>query len=289
MYDRILFPTDGSQTAGAAFEYALDVASAHGAMIRVLSVVDTGHGPGAPLEDEMVDRLEGEASQVVGQLEDRAAERGVPVETAVRRGQPPETIVEYGETTDVDVIVMATHGDRDLDRLLLGSVTERVINTAAVPVLTVTPDPDSDFGYPCTDVLVPVDGSRGADAALKEGIGITKATDATLHLLCVVETQALGDADGTTVVGEEAEAQATEVLARANETARAATLEAVTTTVAQGRPHREILGYATERDVGLIALGAHGTTDFSRYVLGGVSAKIVRSAPVPVLMTRAED
>ena len=284
MYDRLLFPTDGSETATAVLDYALDVADQHGAELHVLNVADTNRDSVTRVGGEIVDVLEGEGERIVEEAADRASERGVPVVTAVLQGDPYRTIADYADEYDVDLVVMPTHGRRGVERFLLGSVTERVINATAVPVLAVTPDEGQELAYPVHDVLVPTDGSPAAERALGEAIELVRATDATLHLLHVVDTASLGfdvrSAVDEETLGEEAEA----IVEDAHSTAAAADVTAVTTTVAYGRVYREILSYIEEHDVDLVAVGTHGETEFSRYGLGSVSAKIVRTSPVPVLM-----
>jgi nucleotide-binding universal stress UspA family protein len=187
---------------------------------------------------------------------------------------------------DVDLVVMPTHGRSGVKRLLLGSVTERVVNTSPVPVLTVTPNADSEFYYPSRSVLVPTDGSQGAKLALDAGIDFAKASDAELHLLNVVETASLGIDVRSAVANDDLEKGADNILDTAREVANEASIEAISTTIEYGRPFREILSYIEEHDIDVVVLGTHGKTDFSRYALGGVSAKLIRTSPVPVLMAR---
>ncbi|WP_226023798.1 universal stress protein [Halomicrobium salinisoli] len=286
MYDRLLFPTDGSDVASDALDYALDVASTHGATLHVLNVADTTVDSVTNVRGEVVDALEEEGERVVAAAAERARDRGVSVVTDVLQGRPHETIVDYARTSDVDLVVMPTHGRSGIERYLLGSVTERVVNTSDVPVLTVTPDEDARLTYPPRDVLVPTDGSPGADRALAEGIALANGTDATLHLVHVVETATLGFDVRSSVKGGELEQRGTEILDAAAERAREASVDDVVTTLASGRAYREILSYAKENGVDVVALGTHGETDFSRYALGGVSAKLIRTSPVPVLLTR---
>lgn len=285
MYDHLLFPTDGSEPADAVFDYALRIAGEHDATVHVLSVADTGR---ADDRDDAAGTapLEAEARRFVDDAAARAADRDVRVATAVRRGDPHESIVEYAEQSGVGCIVMATHGRRGLRRVLLGSVTERVINTAGVPVVAVNVDPDRRPAYPPADVLVPVDGSPGADRALTEGIGVAAATGATLHLLHVVETGSLAPALRSLIEESDLRERAGDIVAEAARTAAAESLEPRTEVLADAEPARAIRGYIEDNDIGLAVLGTHGRTDFSRHVMGGVSAKLVRTSPVPVMWVR---
>lgn len=289
MYDKILFPTDGSEPAESVLEYALAIASEHEATIHVLNVADTDQNNLGGLRDDVLDALEREGETIVEEATRRAAERGVSAVSEVVRGDPHGAIVDYSEQADIDCIVMPTHGRRGLQRFLLGSVTERVINTASVPVIAVNPDRDRPLTYPPQRILVPTDGSRGAELALTHGIEAATATGATLHLLHVVETGSLGpDARSALKEGESTD-RANEGIDAASKRAAEASLEPVTGVVAHGEPSKVIHDYITENSIDLAVLGTQGRTDFSRYVLGGVSAKLVRTSPVPVMWVREPD
>lgn len=289
MYDKILFPTDGSETASSAFDYALSVASAHDATIHAFHVADSTVVSTTRIRGDVVDVLEQEGKQFVDELEARAEAADVSVRTDVQQGNPAEMIAEYADQYETDLIVMPTHGRSGIKRYLLGSVTERVISTTSMPVLTVTPSEGEEFVYPPSDFLLPTDGSRCAKLALNEATALADATGAALHLLTVVETTALGIDVRSTVAQDQLEAQATEILDGAKATAEEAGIESTITSIAQGRPYKRIHSYITENDIDLVVLGTRGETDFSQYVLGGVSDKLIRTAPVPVLVVPEQE
>lgn len=145
MYDRILVPTDGSREVERALEYAIDLARLHDATLRALYVVNAAGYGGLPMEtalEGVSDALRNEGRSAVDRVEELAP-ADVPVETAVLEGAPSQAIVDDADSTECDLIVMGTHGRGGIDRLLLGSVTERVVRRAPVPVLTVQVDPEA--------------------------------------------------------------------------------------------------------------------------------------------------
>ena len=286
MYDDILFPTDGSDPAESVLEYALQIATEHGATIHLLNVADTGRDSVTTIRGEVIDAFEQEGQRIVEEAAQRVREQGVSVVSEVLQGDPYKTIVDYSQQSSIDCIVMPTHGRRGIHRFLLGSVTERVINTAEVPVIAVNPDRNRSLTYPPQHVLVPTDGSRGAELAVKEGIDIAKATGATLHLLHVVETGSLGPDARSVLKEDELTARANEILGEATEKVKETSLGAVTSVVEHGEPSKVIRSYIDENEIDLTIMGTHGQTDFSRYVMGGVSAKLVRTSPAPVLWVR---
>ena len=138
MYSEILVPTDGSPASDAAIEHALNLAEQYDARIHALYVVDGSTYSSLEAGAELViEALEDEGAEATDRVADAAAEAGVDCETIVTTGTAYQSIRDYVESDDIDMIVMGTHGRKGLDRYLLGSVTERVVRTANVPVLTV--------------------------------------------------------------------------------------------------------------------------------------------------------
>ncbi|PCR91505.1 universal stress protein [Natrinema ejinorense] len=144
MYDRILVPTDGSREVERALEYAFDLAERHDATVRALYVVNAAGYGGLPMEtalEGVSDALREEGRSAIRRVEELAPD-DVTVETQVLEGTPSQVIVREADPSACDLVVMGTHGRGGIDRLLLGSVTERVVRRASVPVLTVQVDPD---------------------------------------------------------------------------------------------------------------------------------------------------
>jgi nucleotide-binding universal stress UspA family protein len=282
MFERILFPTDGSEAASTVFDHVLDVAEAHDATLHVLSVADTAHDSVTRIEGRVIDVLEREGERVVDEAAERAGNRRVSVVTDVLQGGVPETITAYAAEYDIDLVAMPTQGRTGLDRLLLGSTTERVLRQTTVPVLTLRPDDPAR--YPYRDVLVPTDGSACASAALDRALAVATATGATLHVLSVVDATSLGTDvySGTQVEVLEEDAQT--VVTEARTAAEDAPLESVVEAVEFGSSvTREIRSYADEHGIDLVVMGTHGRTGVERHLLGSVAEKTVRSTPVPVL------
>jgi nucleotide-binding universal stress UspA family protein len=138
MYDRILVPTDGSPGMGGVVAHALGLAEVHDAELHGLYVVDTGSFATLPVEmtwDGMTEMLREEGDLAIEEFESLAGD--VSTETEIREGNPSDEIVGYAAERACDTIVMGTHGRGGIDRLLLGSVAERVVRASSVPVVTV--------------------------------------------------------------------------------------------------------------------------------------------------------
>ncbi|CQR50248.1 MULTISPECIES: universal stress protein [Haloferax] len=137
MYDEILLPVDGSPTAEQAAPHVFDLAERYDATVHVLFVVNTTRDNAGIVGGPVLETLEQEGKRVVDEVTARGESRGIETVGAVRRGAPHGAILDYATEHGVAVIAMATHGRTGVERVLLGSVTERVVRTAPVPVLTV--------------------------------------------------------------------------------------------------------------------------------------------------------
>jgi nucleotide-binding universal stress UspA family protein len=139
MYDAILVPTDGSEGVDRTLEHAVEMARRYDATVHALYVVDRRFELAADEDrEDLVERLTDRGEEAVAAVAEAAEDAGVDAVTDVREGIPYKTILEYAAEADVDVIAMGTHGRTGRDRLAhLGSVTDRVVENATVPVFVV--------------------------------------------------------------------------------------------------------------------------------------------------------
>jgi nucleotide-binding universal stress UspA family protein len=135
MYADVLIPTDGSEGVQAAIDHGIELARRYDATVHGLYVVDTRVSRSGPLHDVLRD----EGQDAVRAVELAGARAGVAVTTHVREGVPHEEILRYVADHGVDFVVVGTEGRSGLDRILMGSVAERVVRLSPVPVLTVGP------------------------------------------------------------------------------------------------------------------------------------------------------
>ena len=138
MYDEILFPTDGGPASQAALDHALDHARRYDARLHTLYVVDTTAYASLDAGAEtVISSLRQEGETALEAVAERADDADVSVVSEIISGSPHKQLTDYAGRNEIDLIVMGTHGRTGLDRYLLGSVTERVVRTADMPVLTV--------------------------------------------------------------------------------------------------------------------------------------------------------
>ena len=143
-FRHILAPTDFSEYSKKATVSAFELAKTFSARLTVLHVVELppypieGYVP-ASVSSSFIEDLERQATQDLAQLLPDAATAGVEVVRLVAVGTPYRKIIEVAESEQVDLIVMATAGRTGFSHLVMGSIAERVVRTAACPVLTIRP------------------------------------------------------------------------------------------------------------------------------------------------------
>jgi nucleotide-binding universal stress UspA family protein len=282
VFENILVPTDGSDCAQAAVGYAADLATRYDSRVHALCVADSRTLENLPQYDQITKEREEVAERACNDL----SESGVAVEQAVRTGVPYETILRYATEQDIDLIVMGTHGRTGVQRYLLGSVTEKVVRLSDVPVLTAKSEGDGEVTCPYTEILVPTDGSEGAEAAVDPAVDIAHTYNARLHTLSVIDTMAMGVDVRSGAILEALEESARSAVKTVEEQAAQASVSAVETEIEHGSPYRGIRSYVEEHDIDLVVMGTHGRSGIERYLLGSVAEKTVRTSPVPVMTVR---
>lgn len=143
-FQKLLYPTDFSDLANYASEYARSLAEVFGAELHVLHVVDeayqywTAMGPHSlPVGPPPEELIANARQHMTAWKDDLFAGASFPVVTEVVGGRPFMEIIRYAREKSIDLIVIGTHGRTGLSHMLLGSVAERVVRKAPCPVLSV--------------------------------------------------------------------------------------------------------------------------------------------------------
>lgn len=139
MYKKILVPTDGSEFAKKAQKHALFLAKVSGAELVAVSVTENNFVNGLPLDDEIyqLNQVLKERSEENLKEFDELNEDDLKVAHVIREGSPAKVILEVAKEEDIDLIVMGSSGKSGFDRFIMGSVADKVVNSAKCAVLVV--------------------------------------------------------------------------------------------------------------------------------------------------------
>jgi nucleotide-binding universal stress UspA family protein len=142
MYKRILIATDGSDKSMKAAEEGMELAKGLGAQVIALNVVNEVVIASAVRQlgadrKEVEAKLEKAGQKAVDDLKAMGAKIGVTVDTIVRIGAPANTVIDTAGAEKADLIVMGSHGESGASKLLIGSVVQKVLYWATIPVLVV--------------------------------------------------------------------------------------------------------------------------------------------------------
>jgi len=301
METRILVPLDGSGLAEQALRYAMTLAQglpAELVLFRAVSIPPdvqealdrAGLNPGP-----LIEHLETEADDYLTAIARFAQKTGLSVCHVVQYGPAADAIVDYVDQMDVPLIVMASHGYTGIKRWTHGSVAERVLQSASVPVLLVRAKEGVSKGIPeavpWIRILVPLDGSKLAEQVLPAVTPIAKALGCELTLFQVPIIHAPGPLMGEWYLPIQASFESADQQARAYLDRLASPLReqgiTVSTVIGLSPVAESIINYAAVNDVDLIAMCTHGRTGLARWTLGSVADRVLRAGDTPILLVRA--
>lgn len=295
---RILCPIDFLDICRRALEHAIALARWYESEISVLHVCTVSLPPPAyaepvtPLIMPVVDR---EALlEDLRRFAEPARAAGIQTTPVLREGNTVAEILEQARTWPADLVVVGTHGLGGFERLMLGSVTEKLLRKAPCPVLTVPPQAKSPFpGEPeiFKRILCPIDFSASSSKALNYALSLAQETNGSLVLIHVLEGFAEPEpiALGHFTVPEyrrHLEHDAREQLRNLVPKDARDWCEP-TEIVVVGKAYREILRVAEEKRADLIVMGVQGRGIADLTFFGSTTNHVVRAATCPVLTIRA--
>ncbi|OKY77678.1 MAG: Nucleotide-binding protein UspA family [Candidatus Methanohalarchaeum thermophilum] len=138
-------------------------------------------------------------------------------------------------------------------------------------------------------ILLPTDGTKKTDKAIKEGIKLAKNSGAEIHAVFVVNTTAFESIPETgmwTQTKDILKREGDEALEEIEEKCDENKIDCETS-IRYGRPHEEIIEYATENEIDLIVMGTSSKKGMDRFLLGSVAEKVLRSSETPVMIVRS--
>jgi nucleotide-binding universal stress UspA family protein len=285
MYDTVLVGFDDSLSSKAALVEASNLVKKHGGRVILVHAVffDTEEFGIAPEQLEKRLRI-GEKACI--QSKDMAtSEFGIEVQALLCEGNPPEVILDIAQGKKADLIVLGTYGRKGLNRLLMGSVTSRVIADSPTDVLVVK-KPCVECTGEYKSILVPFDGSDFSKRALNRACQMSKVDSAEVTVLYVIPRyEEMIDFFKTDSIRKSLLQEAARITASAK---GLASLQGVMvrTNIAEGHTDEQIVEAARNMDNGLIVMGSHGYRGMNKAIMGSTAERVILNAACPVLVVR---
>src|SRR6266404_8452583 len=285
----ILCPIDFSEFSVSAYQHALSVAELYQAKLVAQHIVELWRHPSADfaasagLYEEYSQALRESGKKQLREFVENHTHDEIQPELVVQIGVAADSILSFAQLQKPDVIVMGTHGRRGFDRLMLGSVTDRVMRRAPCPVLAASKPHDSVAAgkerghvHHLSRILFCADFSENSQRALKYAISATAEYDAELTLLHVLE-EVPGPAET-----EEAIARATEQLDRLIPPEGRKSLK-IKTAVRIGKPYEQIVQFAGDEQIDMVTMGVRGRGALDLAVFGSTTYRVIQLGSCPVL------
>jgi nucleotide-binding universal stress UspA family protein len=296
-FKHVLAPVDFSSASTTALAYAGIVARASDAALTLLHVYpyftsDSELRPYLPNVPEPDEEAKAAVFRNLARVSAPARSFVRSVHVAMREGDPSEEILAYAKSHDVDLIVMGSHGRHGLDRLISGSVSERVARDAGVSVLAIRePAPGERPSAPkLSKIACAVDLGSSSHETLETALTLARATGAALTVVHAIELWHWED-PWPIARGDEAECiqrlsatghrQLRDFLA-----GHAVGDVPIALLVLVGRPRHDILAAVVQESADLLIVGAHPMSDINRMLFGSTAQHLLRALPCPVLIAR---
>jgi len=289
----ILCPIDFSEFSERAYHHAVSLAEHYQAKLVAQHVVELWRHPSASfaasagLYEDFEQALRENGKKQLREFVKNHTHDEIQPELVVQDGVAADSILSFAQAQKTDVIVMGTHGRRGFDRLMLGSVTDRVMRRALCPVLAICKPPHDSVaagkerGYVrhLSRILFCADFSENSEQALNYAISATAEYDAELTLLHVLEGVP------SQAKTEEVMAEAAERLAKLISPEGRKTLK-IKTAVRMGKPYWEIMQLALEAEIDLVTMGVRGRGALDLAVFGSTTYRVMQLGSCPVLTVR---
>lgn len=289
----IFCATDISDFSNHAVSWGIALAREFDAKLYVCHVVDfptsITYGDGPIFFVDQQSQAVGNANR---QLEQLVGDKEVQWEPLVTIGHAGDEISRLAREKRADLAISSTHGRSGLKRLILGSVTERLMRTLHCPLLIVRgPEHDlnilSEKGLKFRKILVGCDFSEDSALAFQHGLSLAQEFQSELHLVHVMEPPVYMEMfKSSAEYGEELQVDLQiQIKSKLKNMVPKEAFNWCTpeTVLLDGPSHEELIRYAKNNEIDLIVLGVRGQGLVERLFIGSTTDRVVRQTPCPVL------
>jgi nucleotide-binding universal stress UspA family protein len=296
---RLLAPLDGSRLAEAVLPIAVRLATLFDAVIVLLHVIEKDAPARVHGEHHLANRAEAEAylAQIAARLAGELGGGGARVEIHVHEapvGNVAESLARHAEEQHADLIILSTHGEGGVHDVIWGSIAQQVLQLCNRPILLVQARPSvATTPFAPHSIMVPLDASAAAEAALPIAMTLARAMNAQLRLVMVVATP-------ETVVGQQFTTKillpgATRALLDVQEQQAAVYLEQlaesirpsgvpVVAEVRRGDAVAQLASDTAEHADGLVVAATHGRAGLQAIWVPRVASRLLKRTRAPIML-----
>ena len=291
MYEKILVPLDGSALAEVALPYAELLSGKLGSEVTLIYIHEATEVSNQHMGQFYLERMVEVTKQGAERGRRPSGDPGIKVNSAVQVGNPAEEIIGYAGKENVDLILMAAHGQSGIKNWALGNVAEKVVRATDRPVMLIRANGARTEKVNIGSVLLPLDGSKEGEAALPYIEQLASKLGARVILLQVLATGYIGL--GYTYVAYTEQqivsdsALAKDYLDKVSGRLRQSGI-ATESVVRLGNAAEEIIEFTDKVGTDLVAMSTHGRSGIGHWVFGSVAERVLHSANKPLLLVRAQ-
>lgn len=277
--NRILIPTDFSDTANLALEHAVRMAQLLDSEIILLHVVSTFafrvNLPEVDIDESQNTRLSGAIGARLAQIaEEIKSTHGVKVNTMISYGRIREEVVRIADETDADMIILGTHGVSGIREFFMGSNAFRIVSEASCPVLSVQQSAQQ-FGF--KNIVVPIDNSFHSREKLSLAVKMAATYNSNIHI-CGLRSHDHDD--------EEINAKFRMKMKQVEDFLKERQVEFTASTVFCSNIARATMDYAAEKNADLIIIMNEQEINTTGFFMGPYAQQIVNHSNIPILSIR---
>lgn len=297
MYEKILVPLDGSEVAEVALPYAGELAGRLGSEITLIHVCESTEQQYRNMHQIYMQKMAEMTRQLIKKYVETPDAASIAVQAELLNGNPADKILDFAEKQHVNLIVIATHGRSGIQRWVLGSIADKVVNAAKQPVLLIRArgiPPREVEKVKTGKILLTLDGSKESEAVIPYIQELAARLKAGVILLQVVPPPS----PVITIPGETMQIPYTPAQVELWKIDAAAYLEKmaegfksrhieVRSEVRVGDPAQEIIAAADEFKADLVAMSTHGRSGIRRWALGSTADKVLHGGNTSLFLVRA--
>jgi nucleotide-binding universal stress UspA family protein len=294
-FQRILCTTDFSQASNRSIVFGHLLAQEFGARLYVCHIIDLSSvAIYGEFQVDPVGQQERIKADAQSQLQDILGSLPIQWESIINVGQPAEEIARIVEEERIDLVISATRGRSGLKRLVLGSVTERLMRSLSCPLLVLrgkdpAPPDEAAKGITLNKILIGCDFSADSRLAVEYGLSLAQEFEAELHLVHVIAPPAYPEfikTGATTAHGIQDHVLSDLLTQKLQDLVpeEARNWCRLQTILLEGPAYRELIDYAGRHSMDMIVLGMRGYGLVKSLLLGSTTDRVIRDTPCPVLV-----